>query len=121
MLFKDYQIIESDLGPMISHSRVSVYDVMLSYDKGYDLLALCTIYELTPMQVHLALDYIAEHRLQLSQDLQEILPKKAERERRSHAIAAEIQKKIRNKPMTPRRAAFFALRQKNGYLRGEAV
>ena len=121
MLFKDYQIIESDLGPMISHSRVSVYDVMLSYDKGYDLLALCTIYELTPMQVHLALDYIAQHRHQLSQDLQEILPKKAERERRSRAIAAEIQKKIRNKPMTPRRAAFLALRQKNGYLQGEAV
>lgn len=119
MIFNDYNIVESELGPMVSHSRISVYDVMMSYDKGHGLLALCTIYELTPMQVHVALDYITEHRQQLEEDLKVILPKKAELERYYRTLAAEKQKEIAKKPMTPKRAAFYALREKNQRLQKE--
>ena len=121
MVFEDYHIVESDLGPMVSHSRVSVYDVMMSYDKGHGLLALCTIYELTPMQVHIALDYITKHRQQLEQDLKVILPKKAELERYYRALASEREKAIAQKPMTPKRAAFYALREKNCRLQEERL
>lgn len=34
------RIIESEIGPMISHSRASVYDVMEAYNEGYNPCAL---------------------------------------------------------------------------------
>lgn len=119
MNYRNYSILETDLGPMLSDTRVSIYDVLLAHDAGQDLFHLCVNYNLSPVHVQIALEYIEQHREQLTEDLKEILPKKAERERHYRAIAAEIQKKIDQRPMTPERAAFYALREKNRQLRGE--
>lgn len=117
MIYQNYRILETDLGPMLSDTRVSVYDVMLAHDAGQDLFHLCVNYNLSPVHVQIALEYIEQHREQLTEDLKEILPKKAERERYYRAIAAEREK--RPVTMTPERAAFYALREKNRRLRGE--
>ena len=57
-----YRIIESDIGPLISESRCTVFDVMILYDAGEALYGISTILNLTPLQVEIALDYIAQHR-----------------------------------------------------------
>ncbi|MCE7986247.1 MAG: DUF433 domain-containing protein [Caldilinea sp. CFX5] len=102
------RILETDLGPMISQSRSSVYDVMEAYDEGYTPSEISNIYNLSPFQVKVALAYIDEHRAQLEPELKEILIKKAERERYYRALAAEREKQ-RSLPMTPQRAALQAL------------
>lgn len=119
MSYLDYRIVETDLGPMIHNTRVSVYDVMLAHNEGQDLFHICVNYNLKPVQVQITLEYIEAHRAQLEEDLKEILPKKAERERHYRALAAEIREKIKELPMTPERAAFYALRESNRKQRGE--
>jgi hypothetical protein len=37
------RIIESDMGPMINHSRVSVYDVMEAHDAGHSIYEIYQI------------------------------------------------------------------------------
>ena len=115
----DYQILETELGPMISRSRTSVYDVMEMQNKGYDLLSLCTIHNLNPVQVMVALEYIEQHRKRLEPELKELLEKRAEREQYYRLLAAERQKMIAQKPMTPKRAAFYVQRERNRRLREE--
>ncbi len=48
-------IIESELGPLISESRATVYDVMEAYDEGYKLSEIGKIYNLSSPQVQVAL------------------------------------------------------------------
>lgn len=119
MAMVDYQIIETELGPLISHSRSSVYDVMLDHDAGHDLFYICVNHNLQPVQVQIALEYIEQHRPVLEADLREILPRKAEYESQHRAKQAEVEKKIAQKPMTPRRAALYQLIEKNQRRRGE--
>ena len=113
MSFTGYKILETELGPLISDSRTSVYDVLLSQQEGDDFFAICVIHNLKPLQVQVALEYIEEHRAQLEAELPELLAKKAENERYHRAIAAEREKLIGELPMTPKRAAFYALREKH--------
>ena len=113
MSFAGYKILETELGPLISDSRTSVYDVLLSQQEGDDFFAICVIHNLKPLQVQVALEYIEEHRAQLEAELPELLAKKAENERYHRAIAAEREKLIGELPMTPKRAAFYALREKH--------
>ena len=96
---------------MISQSRTSVYDVLLSQQEGEDFNALCVIHNLRPLQVMVALEYIEEHRAQLEAELPELLAKKAEHERYHRALAAERAK--RPVEMTPKRKAFYELVEKN--------
>lgn len=119
MAMPDYQILETELGPMISHSRSSVYDVMLAHDAGHDLFYICVNYNLQPVQVQIALEYIEEHRAILEADLREILPRKAAYEQEHRAKQAEIEQKIAQKPMTPQRAALYQLIEKNHRERGK--
>lgn len=105
----NYTVNETDLGPLISHSRASVYDVMQAHDAGHDLYYICVNYNLTPLQVQIALEYIEAHRPQLESELAEILQQKAENERFHRAVAAEREKIIL--PMTPKRQAFYDLRE----------
>lgn len=119
MSFTGYTILETEIGPMISQSRTSVYDVLLSQQEGEDFNALCVIHNLRPLQVMVALEYIEEHRAELEAELPELLAKKAERERYHRAIAAEREKLISELPMTPQRAAFYDLREKNRKLWSE--
>lgn len=104
-----YQILETDLGPMISESRTSVYDVLEAQEEGADLYEICQIYNLTPLQVRTALDYIALHRDRLLPELHEIQRIQAERKAYYDAIAAKIQAEIDASPMTPERQKFYEL------------
>lgn len=113
MSFTGYRVIDTDNGPMISDSRTTIYDVLLSQQEGDDFFAICVIHNLKPLQVEVALEYIEENREQLEAELPRLLEIKAENERYHRAIAAEKQKIIDQLPMTPRRAAFYALREKN--------
>ncbi len=91
---------------------------MEKYDQGRDMFRLCVIFDLTPLKVMITQEYIEQHREQLEPELKEILEKKAERERYYRALAAERQK--RPVKMRPKRAAFYAWREKNRRLREEA-
>ena len=116
MNFPDYQVVETEIGPMVGESRTSIYDVLLSLKEGEDFFALCVIHNLKPVQVHAALEYIELHREQLEAKLPELLAKKAENERYHRTVAAEREKRIAQLPMTPKRKALLALRQKNNHL-----
>lgn len=119
MSFTGYKILETEIGPMVSESRTSVYAILLSQQEGDDFYAICVIHNLKPLQVQVALEYIEEHRAQLEAELPAVLAKKAENERYHRAIAAEREKRIADLPMTPERAAFYALREKNRHLWSE--
>lgn len=41
-------IIESEIGPLISESRATVYDVMEAYDEGYSPSEIGRLYNLSP-------------------------------------------------------------------------
>lgn len=119
MSFKGYEILETDIGPVVSQSRTTVYDILLSQQEGEDFNALCVIHNLKPLQVQVALEYIEENRDQLAAELPDLLAKKAENERYHRAIAAEREKLIADLPMTPEREAYYALREKNRSLWSE--
>lgn len=104
------RILETELGPMISHSRVSVYDIMEAYDEGFPEWEINKIYNLSPHQIKVALAYVAEYRAQLEEELKEILLHKAERERYYRALEAEIRQQ-RSVELTPRRVALKKLIQ----------
>jgi len=114
----DYSVVETEIGPMVGESRTTVYDVLLSLKEGEGFYALCMIHNLKPEQVHATLDYIEVHRAELEAKLPELLAKKAENERYHRAIAAEREKLIAQLPMTPKRKAFYELREKNKRLWG---
>ena len=111
-------IIESEIGPLISESRATVYDVLEAYDEGYAPSEIGRLYNLSPRQVQVALGYIAEHRVELEPKLQEILRIAAEREAYYRARAAEIEKQQPVR-MTPQRAALQVLIEQNRRARGE--
>ncbi len=108
-----YHIIESDLGPLISESRMTVYDVLEAQNNGETLYEISMNRNLSPMQVQVAFDYIEQHRERLQAELDEILRIAAERKRHYDAIAEEMKQKIAQLPMTPQRQAFYALRAKH--------
>jgi len=108
-----YRIIESDIGPLISESRCTVFDVMELSDAGESLYAISAILNLTPLQVEVALIYIAQHRATLAPQLAEILQQRTEREAYYRAIADEIFGRSAHAPMTEARAKFAALRERN--------
>lgn len=115
-------IIETDSGPMISNSRSSVYDVMEAYDEGDLPREIAQTYNLSPHQVKVALEYIQEYREILEPELKEVVARREERERMSHAYLAELTKwRMETNPpeMTPRRRAFMALLEKSRRARGE--
>lgn len=108
-----YRIIESDIGPLISESRCTVFDVMELQDAGESLHAISAILNLTPLQVETALDYIGLHRVRLEPQLADILRQRAERESYYRSIAGEIFERIASAPMTETRAKFAVLRERD--------
>jgi len=111
MSYKEYEILETGIGPLISHSRTSVYDILISQQEGDTFYEMCVIHNLSSLQVQVALEYIDQHRERLEAELPALLAKKAEREQYYRAVAEE-RKKIPRK-MTPLRKAFNELREKN--------
>ena len=59
------------------------------------------------------MDYIEKNRATLEPELAEAIQVREERERYYRALEKEIWEKIAKEPMTPQRAAFYALREKN--------
>ena len=111
------KIIETDSAPMISESRVSVYDVMEAHDEGYSVREIRDIYNLSFYQVEVALEYIKAHRNELEPKLKAIQIKLAEREKYYRALAAEREQQIPS-VMTPDRKALKALIEKSRRERG---
>lgn len=106
------RIIESSIGPMISQSRVSVYDVMEAYDEGYSLSEIGDIYNLSPHQVDVALAYIHENRARLAPELERLLIQQAENEAYHRALIAEREKQF-VKEMTPERTRLNELLERS--------
>ena len=115
-----YTIIESDIGPLISESRATVYDVMQALDCGDGIYRIGRLYNLSPVQVETAIEYIEKHRERLEPELKEILIKKAENERYHRALIAELEKE-RPVQMTPKRAKLQALLDRSRRIREEML
>jgi uncharacterized protein (DUF433 family) len=107
------------LGPLISESRVSVFDVMDAFDAGDSLYDICATFNLTPLQVETALAYIARHRAVLAPQLDQIRREQAAREEFYRSQASEVEQLVAEKPMTPRRAAIMNLRERSSAQYGE--
>lgn len=112
------RIIESEIGPMISNSRASVYDVMEAYDEGHSPSDIGEFYNLSPHQVDVALAYINKNRFRLEPELRELLVKKAENEAYHRALIAEREKQF-VKEMTPERIKLNELLERSRRSRGE--
>jgi uncharacterized protein (DUF433 family) len=106
-----YTIIETDIGPLISESRVSVFDVMEAYDAGDSPYEIGVTFNLSPLQVETALAYIAQHRVELEPQLAQIREQLAEREAFYRRQAAEVDAYVASLPMTKQRAALHVLRE----------
>lgn len=111
-----YEIIENEIGPLISESRCTVFDVMELYDAGEPIHAISAILNLTPLQVQTALEYIGRQRATLVPQLAVILQQRTEREKHYRAIADNILREIAREPLTRQRADFIALRERNATL-----
>ena len=59
------EIIESEIGPVISGRGVTVYDVMEAYDEGDNIYTISSTYNISPLQVKAAIEYIEKHRERL--------------------------------------------------------
>lgn len=108
-----YHIIESNLGPLISESRVTVYDVLEAQNNGETLYEISMNRNLSPLQVQVAFDYIEQHRKRLQAELDEILKIAVARKRHYDANTKELDKKIANMPVTAERAKLQELIAKN--------
>jgi uncharacterized protein (DUF433 family) len=108
-----YEILETEGGPQISHSRVMVYDVLDNLNQGVSPAEIGYALNLHPGQVDTAIEYIEQHRPTLEAELAEIKAWQAQKEANYRTIQKEIQKKIRTLPMTAERKAFYELLDKN--------
>jgi hypothetical protein len=108
-----YSVIKNELGPLISYSRTTIYDVMTPFESDETLLETGLIGNLSHGQVDMAIEYIKEHRERLESELAEVHKIKAEYEHSYRAQAAKIRSQIAELPVTPLRAAFYALRDQN--------
>jgi uncharacterized protein (DUF433 family) len=115
-----YQILETDSGLQISESRVMLFDVMEAYDEGDSIYQISQTFNLTPLQVQTAVDYIEKHRAALEPEFAKAIQLRKEREAYYRGLAEERWQKIAELPMTPLRAAFYALREKNRQAMEEA-
>ena len=116
-----YTIIETDMGPLISESRVSVFDVMDAHDAGDSQYEIGLTFNLSPMQVDTALVYIAQHRVELEPQLARIRQQLAEREAFYRRQAAKVDAHVATLPMTSQRAALRVLRERSDHAYKVAV
>lgn len=108
-----YNIIESDIGPLISESRVSVFDVMDAQDAGDSIYEIGLTFNLSPLQVETALAYIAQHRAELEPQLAQINQQLAEREAFYRRQTAQIDQIVAALPLNRQRAALLVLRERS--------
>ncbi len=108
-----YQILETDSGLQISESRVMLFDVMEAHDEGDSIYQISAIFNLTPLQVEIAIDYIEKYRAALTPEFAKAIQLRTERAEYYGTLTQKVWEKIAQAPMTPERTAFYALRAKN--------
>lgn len=107
-----YTILETDSGPMISESRISVYDILEAEEKGMGFYEICMALELFPIQVEVAQAYLNDHRDTLTAELRDIQAIKREREAFYRAKQAEIFAKLEALPPDPIRQKMLDIKAK---------
>lgn len=107
-----YTIVETDVGPLISESRVSVFDVMDAHDAGDSIYEIGLTFNLSPLQVETALEYISQHRAELEPQLTEINQQLAEREAFYRRQASQVDQYVATLPLTSQRGALHVLRER---------
>lgn len=110
-----YKIVDDDRGPLISESRVTVFDVLAAQQNGAGLYEVCMVFNLTPLQVQTAFDYIEAHRQALETELIGIQERQRAIEQSYRAQAASIERTIIAQPPTPQRSALQVLRERSVY------
>lgn len=108
-----YSVVETDIGPLISESRASVFDVMDAQDAGDSIYEIGLTFNLSPLQVETALAYIAQHRAELEPQLAQIKQQLAEREAFYRRQAAQIDQIVAALPLNRQRAALLVLRERS--------
>lgn len=116
-----YQILETDSGLQISESRVMLFDVMEAHNEGDSIYEIAKIFNLTPLQVQIAVEYIETHRATLEPAFAKAIQLRQEREAYYRKQNEAVWERIANAPMTPERAAFYALREKNRHAAAERL
>ena len=111
-LRKRYQILETDSGLQISESRVMLFDVMEAHDAGDSIYEIAQTFNLTPLQVQTAVDYIETHRIALEPEFAKAIQARDELEAYYRKQNEEVWARIAQAPMTPERAAVYALLKK---------
>lgn len=107
-----YQIFEGDNGLQISESRVLLFDVMEAHDEGDSIYEISRTFNLTPLQAQTAVDYIEQHRAALEPRFAKAIQR---REERRMYYEKQLEEHLKNRsplPMTPERAALYALLDK---------
>lgn len=113
LLRNRYQILETDSGLQISESRVMLFDVMEAHNEGDSIYQIAQTLNLTPLQVQIAVDYIEAHRAKLEPEFTRAIQLRNEREAYYRKQNEAVWERIANAPITPEKAAFYALREKN--------
>ena len=104
-----YHIFEGDNGLHISESRVLLFDVMEAHDEGDSIYEISSTFNLTPLQVQTAVDYIEAHRAALEPRFVKAIQRREERREYYDKLLEEHLKNRPPLPMTPERAAIYAL------------
>lgn len=107
-----YQIFETDSGLQISESRVMLFDVMEAHDTGASIYQISQTFNLSPLQVQTAVDYIESHRAALEPEFARAIQLRKEREEYYRTLAEERWGKIAQLPITPQQSAVYALLDK---------
>lgn len=107
-----YQILETDSGLQISESRVMLFDVMEAHDAGDSIYQISDTFNLTPLQVEIAVDYIEKNRAALAPEFAKAIQLRQEREAYHRKQNEAVWERIAKAPMTPERAAVYALLDK---------
>lgn len=108
-----YHIFEGENGLQISESRVLLFDVMEAHDEGDSIYDISRTYNLTPLQVQTAVDYIEEHRATLEPAFAKAVQRREERREYYDKLTAEHWQRIKERRnLTPRQKAVYELLDK---------
>ena len=109
-----YHIFEGDNGLQISESRVLLFDVMDLHNKGDSIYEISRTFNLTPLQVQTAVDYIEQHRAALEPEFAKAVQRRKERREYYDQLAEERWRQIKQRQnLTPLQKAVYALLDKH--------
>ncbi len=109
-----YQIFEGENGLQISESRVLLFDVMEAHDEGDSIYEISRTFNLTPLQVQTAVDYIEAHRAALEPRFAKAIQRREERRAYYDQLAADRWRQIKQRRnLTPLQKSVYALLDKH--------